>query len=49
MLRREVRIEANTYDRYYVNGYVNGKSIRFLVDTGASGVAMSDELSLIHI
>ncbi len=36
-------IKADRSGMYYVNGFVNGKPIRFLVDTGASRCSMTDE------
>jgi aspartyl protease family protein len=40
--RREVRIVADATGSYFVDGLVNGQSVRFLVDTGATSVAMSE-------
>ena len=44
--RHEVRIVKDSRGSYFVDGLINGQSVRFLVDTGASSIAM---LSLIHI
>lgn len=41
-LRREVRIVKSGDGSYYVDGLINGQSVRFLVDTGATSVAMSE-------
>lgn len=43
MLRREVVIEPDRNGMYFVDGYINGKSVKFCVDTGASGIAITDE------
>lgn len=40
--RREVRIVADATGSYFVDGLVNGQPVRFLVDTGATSVAMSE-------
>lgn len=41
--RREVRIlKDNRSAGYFVDGLINGQSVRFLVDTGATSVAMSE-------
>lgn len=39
---REVRIVADATGSYFVDGLVNGQPVRFLVDTGATSVAMSE-------
>jgi aspartyl protease family protein len=39
---REVRIVKSADGSYYVDGLVNGQPVRFLVDTGATSVAMSE-------
>lgn len=42
--RREVRIlKDNRRDGYFVDGLINGQSVRFLVDTGATSIAMSEQ------
>lgn len=41
--RREVRIIRNSEGSYTTSGTINGRSVEFLVDTGASSVAMSDK------
>lgn len=38
---KEVRIPSGVHDHYYVSGRINGRSARFLVDTGASTIAMN--------
>ncbi len=38
---REVRISRNTQGAYTAHGSINGRAVSFLVDTGASSVAMS--------
>jgi aspartyl protease family protein len=38
----EVRISASIDRQYYVNAEINRRSARFLVDTGASYVALRD-------
>ncbi|MEC8998522.1 MAG: retropepsin-like aspartic protease, partial [Candidatus Thermoplasmatota archaeon] len=43
MLRREVVIEPDRSGMYLVDGYINGKSVKFCVDTGASGIVITDE------
>ena len=40
--RREVRINSDATGSYFVDGLVNGQPVRFLVDTGATSVAMSE-------
>ena len=41
--RREVRILKDTRSAgYFVDGLINGQPVRFLVDTGATSVAMSE-------
>lgn len=39
--RREVRIVKDPRGGYFIDGLVNGQPVRFLVDTGATSVAMS--------
>lgn len=38
----QVVIKKNNYNQYKVNGSVNGLPVRFLVDTGATAVAMNE-------
>ena len=51
--RREVRIlKDNRTAGYFVDGLINGQPVRFLVDTGATSVAMSEQhaarLGILH-
>lgn len=39
---RQVVIRKNNADQYMVNGSINGQSVQFLVDTGATSVAMNE-------
>lgn len=39
--RREVRIVKDPRGGYFIDGLINGQPVRFLVDTGATSVAMS--------
>jgi aspartyl protease family protein len=42
--RREVRIlKDGRRDGYFVDGLINGQPVRFLVDTGATSIAMSEQ------
>lgn len=41
--RRETVIERESNGHFYVHAKVNGELVRFIVDTGASGVALSTE------
>lgn len=43
--RASVILERNAYGHYVATGKINGKAVDFLVDTGASGVAMSKEIA----
>jgi len=40
--RREIRILKDRRGGYFVDGLINGQPVRFLVDTGATSVAMSE-------
>ncbi len=41
--RREIRIlKDSRRDGYFVDGLINGQPVRFLVDTGATSIAMSE-------
>jgi aspartyl protease family protein len=42
---RELEIPADSRGQYFVDGYVDGEPIKFLVDTGASFVSISPELA----
>lgn len=41
--RRETVIERESNGHFYVNAKVNGELVRFMVDTGATGVALTIE------
>ena len=41
----EVVLKRNRQGHYVTNGTINGKRVVFLVDTGATDVALSDELA----
>jgi len=48
--KRAVRIVRNNQGSYVTSGAINGRSVSFLVDTGASSVAMSaDEAKRLNI
>lgn len=40
--RREIRILKDRHGRFLVDGLINGQAVRFLVDTGATSVAMGE-------
>lgn len=40
--RREIRIVKDRRGGYFVNGLINGQPVTFLVDTGATSIAMSE-------
>ena len=42
-MRREVVIRPNRQGMYLVDGHINNEPVRFLVDTGATRCAMTDE------
>ena len=41
----EIMISADRKGSYYSNGQINGRSVNFLLDTGASSVAMSENIA----
>lgn len=43
--RAEVVLQRNRMGHYVANGTINGVSVTFLLDTGATGVAISPELA----
>ena len=43
--RRETVLEREANGHFYVNAKVNGELVRFVVDTGASGVALTTEVA----
>lgn len=42
---KEILISADRKGSYFSNGQINGRSINFLLDTGASSVAMSENIA----
>jgi aspartyl protease family protein len=43
---KEVLVNADDQGSFFVNGQINGRSVRFLLDTGASSVAMNENMAL---
>ena len=43
--RATVRLVPGEQGHYFVDGQINGRSVRFLVDTGATGVAINQNLA----
>ena len=51
---REVLLQRNKFGHYVTSGEINGKPVTFMLDTGATGVAIPQDiasylLSLIHL
>lgn len=42
---REVRLQRNKYGHYVTNGEINGQTVTFMLDTGATGVAIPDAIA----
>lgn len=42
---QQVVLERNRAGHFLADGHINGRAVRFLVDTGASQVALSDDLA----
>ncbi|WP_456372340.1 retropepsin-like aspartic protease family protein [Thiolapillus sp.] len=42
---REIVLRRNAYGHYVATGAINGHPVEFLVDTGATNVALSEELA----
>lgn len=43
--KKEVRINSGANGHYYARGYINGKSVEFVVDTGASTIALNSNVA----
>jgi len=41
----EVVLKRNRAGHYVTNGFINGVAVRFLLDTGATGVALSNDVA----
>ena len=44
-VRKEIVLQRNAYGHYISNGTINGKQVVFLLDTGASDVAIPESLA----
>lgn len=42
---REVLLERNRYGHYVTNGSINGQQVVFMLDTGATGVAVPEHIA----
>lgn len=42
---REVRLQRNKFGHYVTSGKINGKPVTFMLDTGATGVAIPDSVA----
>jgi aspartyl protease family protein len=42
---KEIELRRNAYGHYVATGTINGRPVEFLVDTGATNVAVSEELA----
>ena len=42
---REVVLQRNKFGHYVTSGMINGKPVTFMLDTGATGVAIPDALA----
>lgn len=42
---KEILVTADNRGSYFTNGQINGRTVNFLVDTGASAVAMNETLA----
>lgn len=42
---REVRLQRNRYGHYNASGRINGQAVEFMLDTGATAVAVPGELA----
>jgi aspartyl protease family protein len=42
---REVTLQRNRYGHYVTSGLINGQPVTFLLDTGATGVAIPDDIA----
>tara|TARA_B100002052_G_scaffold288929_1_gene305707 strand:+ start:1760 stop:1921 length:162 start_codon:yes stop_codon:yes gene_type:complete len=49
MSRKKVVIPLQRHGNYYADGYINHKSVLFLLDTGASVVAISGDMELVSV
>ncbi|PCI07600.1 MAG: TIGR02281 family clan AA aspartic protease [Gammaproteobacteria bacterium] len=43
--QKEIRLQRNAYGHYVANGTINGNTVVFLIDTGASDVAIPETLA----
>ena len=44
-LKKEITLQRNAYGHYVSNGTINGKAVVFLLDTGATEVAIPESLA----
>jgi len=42
---REVELQRNRYGHYVTDGWINGQSVVFMLDTGATGVAIPEHIA----
>jgi len=42
---REVELQRNRYGHYVTNGRINGQAVVFILDTGATGVAVPEHIA----
>lgn len=42
---REVKLQRNRYGHYVTDGFINGQAVVFMLDTGATGVAVPEHVA----